>query len=273
MSAHAWGARGHHLIAELAYERLAPHARAEVDRLLAIGANDNTTFCPIDSIDAASVWADCVRRRNSPFSYQDHWHYIDIPVCGDVPPPCNNDCVTDAITLAEATLRNRRANDHERLLALARLVHFVADVTQPLHAADNRDRGGNSDKARFLGQSDYVDEMGETRPINLHGVWDYELVDAALGGDAARTRRDIAGIAAANPNWADGDARAWAIDAHGIADRFIYTHWPEPLRCGAPASRPIMVDPAYVAAAIPIVRTQLAKAVVRLSAALNRDLN
>jgi hypothetical protein len=273
VSAHAWGARGHHLVTELAYQRLTPHARAEVNRLLAVGAGDNTTFCPIDSIDSASVWADCVRRRNSPFSYQDRWHYIDIPVCGDIPPPCNNDCVTDAITQADATLKNRRANDHQRLLALARLIHFVADVTQPLHAADNSDRGGNRDKASFLGQTDTVDETGDTRPINLHGVWDYELVDAALGSDDSRARHDIGLIASANPNWANGDAQAWALDAHRIADRFIYTHWPAPLRCNAPASRPIIVDPAYVAAAIPIVRTQLAKAVVRLSAVLNRDLN
>jgi hypothetical protein len=272
-SARAWGARGHHLIAELAYGRLTPHARAEVDRLLRFGVRDQVTLCPIDSIDNAAVWADCVRRRGSPYSYQDHWHFIDIPVCGDTPPPCQNDCVTDAITLADATLRNRRASDHERLVALARLVHFVADLTQPLHAADNNDRGANSDNVLFLGQSTYLNDAGETKRINLHGAWDYELVDAALGADDATARHAIGAIAAAHPAWADGNANIWAMESHQIADRFIYAHWPEHLRCNAPAARPIIIDQAYIDAAAPIVRDQLAKAVVRLSAALNRDLS
>src|SRR5262249_7127861 len=129
--AHAWGAQGHHLIAEVAYAHLTPHARAEVDRLIATGASDNATLCRINSIEDASTWADCVRRRH-PFEAEEHWHFVDTPICGHAPPPCpNGDCVIAAINAAEGTLRNRHASDQERLLALARPIHSVAAVHQP----------------------------------------------------------------------------------------------------------------------------------------------
>lgn len=272
--AHAWGAQGHHLIVEVAYAHLTPSAKAEVDRLLAYGANDQNTVCGIDSLDAASVWPDCVRRR-PPFQNEEHWHYVDIPICGDAPPPCaNGDCVTAAITAAETTLRNRRAGDHERLLALARLIHFIGDVHQPLHAADNNDRGGNGDHAIFLGSATYRTPDGRDVPNNLHGVWDTPLVSAALGNDDVGARATLeALIAGHEAQWRGGDAQSWATEAHAIAVNFIYAHWPEPLTCGSPAAAPVVIDQAYVDAAAPIVREQLAKAAIRLATELNRDLS
>ncbi len=272
-AAHAWGAQGHHLVAEVAYAHLTAHARAEVDRLVATGANDNATLCRISSIEDASTWADCVRRR-PPFANEEHWHFVDTPICGHVPPPCpNNDCVIAAIGASERTLRDAGASDHERLLALARLIHFVGDVHQPLHAANNNDRGGNDDLAIYLGSPTYRAADGTDKDNNIHGIWDTPLVGAALGTNDAQAKATLeALIAQHGASWRSRSARTWANEAHQIAVDFVYARWPGPLTCGHPAAQRVNVDQAYVDAAAPIVRQQLARAALRLAASLNRDL-
>ena len=47
----------------------------------------------------------------------------------------------------------------------ALLIHFVGDIHQPLHAADNHDRGGNA-----------VRVVLRNRRANLHEVWDVDVV-------------------------------------------------------------------------------------------------
>jgi hypothetical protein len=57
------------------------------------------------------------------------------------------------------------ANDKVRLKALKYLIHFVADVHQPLHAGYRDDRGGNQFQLRAF-----------MRGSNLHAVWDSGLL-------------------------------------------------------------------------------------------------
>ena len=210
-----------------------------------------------------------------PTRNQSPWHYDDIPVCETAPPfDCaNGNCATAAIERAERTLRNRRATDQARVRALARLIHFIGDIHQPLHAADNGDRGGNEDRVIYLGQATYRTQDGSSRPNNLHGVWDTPLLAAALGTDQSASRdeivREIERHAGA---WAQGNAHDWAAESHRIVVDFIYVRWPEPLRCGRPASVPVIVDQAYVDAAAPIIREQIARASVRLTVVLERAL-
>ena len=58
-------------------------------------------------------------------------------------------------------------------VALRFLVHFVGDVHQPLHLT-NRERGGNGDPVLFEG-----------RHMNLHALWDNQLIAKAI-----RTQRN-----------------------------------------------------------------------------------
>jgi hypothetical protein len=60
-----------------------------------------------------------------------------------------------------AVLRDKAASPRERLEALKFVVHFVADIHQPLHCADDGDRGGNAIHVIFVGHR-----------TNLHAVWD-----------------------------------------------------------------------------------------------------
>ena len=41
-----------------------------------------------------------------------------------------------------------------RLEALKFITHFIGDLHQPLHCADNHDRGGNDVKTKFFGKDD-----------------------------------------------------------------------------------------------------------------------
>jgi hypothetical protein len=272
-SARAWGAEGHRLIARIAYERLTPAARAEVNRLIATDAADPSPGCAIDSVDTLSTWSDCVRSIRA-YSNQSGWHYDNIPVCESAPPfDCpNGNCATRAIERAERVLANTRSTDQQRVRALARLVHFIGDIHQPLHASDNGDRGGNDVRVIFEGQATYRTQDGASRSNTLHGIWDTPLLRATQGlGDTAgpAIEMDIAAHAGA---YAQEDARAWTAESNRIAVEFIYARWPEPLRCGAPPTLPVNIDQRYINEARPIIREQLAKASVRLAMVLNRTL-
>jgi len=264
-AAYAWSEEGHRFIAELAYSQLTPHARAEVERLIATDAADPVEGCAINSIGDASVWSDCVRRIPS-FRNQSSWHYDNIMVCGAVPPReswcANGNCATVAIERAIRRLQDRRASDRDRLRALARLVHMIGDIHQPLHAADNADRGGNDVRVRFTAS-------GADRSLNLHAAWDDALFAYARAAPAWRTQ--IGELMRANrQRWSEGDPLAWALQSNAIARDFIYARWPEPLVCGQAPQASVLIDRAYADAAIPVVQSQVAKASLRLSSTLNR---
>ncbi len=68
------------------------------------------------------------------------------------------------------------APDDQRLKALKYVVHFVADVHQPLHAGISEDRGGNRYQVQAF-----------SRGTNLHALWVTGLTDNWPGGLEALT--------------------------------------------------------------------------------------
>src|ERR1019366_10534407 len=56
-------------------------------------------------------------------------------------------------------------SDAEKMTALKYVVHFAADVHQPLHAGHASDKGGNTYQLQAFG-----------RGTNLHALWDTGLV-------------------------------------------------------------------------------------------------
>jgi hypothetical protein len=78
------------------------------------------------------------------------------------------------------------------------LLHFVGDLHQPPHSADNGDRDGNSVKV-------IVDGFPHKSKDELHGFWDTQFVDA-LGGPPAALASQLldhpgarGGVEAGNP--------------------------------------------------------------------------
>jgi hypothetical protein len=80
-----------------------------------------------------------------------------------------------------AVLHDKAAPARQRLEALKFVVHFVADIHQPLHCADDGDRGGNRVRVIFLG-----------RNTNLHAVWDWGILAPAVAGDERASARSSA---------------------------------------------------------------------------------
>jgi hypothetical protein len=152
---YAWGKQGHQVVAKLAETQLDAKARTEVDRLLAM-----ETGATLSSI---STWPD---EQRSPAT--SHWHYVNFPrdTCTyDAARDCpDGNCVVRAIGKQFEILASN-APDETRLKALKYVVHFVADVQQPLHAGYGDDKGGNSYQLQAFNKGS-----------NLHALWDSGLI-------------------------------------------------------------------------------------------------
>lgn len=165
LATHAWGANGHRMVADLAYEALPPSTREQVRKLL-----EQEQGATLSSI---STWADEVRSPSTAA-----WHYVNFQRGGG----CHfseeqncpgGQCLVGAIDRQVEVLASSRPAG-ERLKALKWVVHLVADAHQPLHAGFSDDRGGNSYQVRAFG-----------RGSNLHAVWDGGMIQNWPGGLSA----------------------------------------------------------------------------------------
>jgi hypothetical protein len=151
----AWGKEGHQVVASLAATQLSDNARAEVDRLLALE--------PGATLQSISTWAD--EHRNPATG---PWHYVNFPrnTCTyDAVRDCpDGNCVVGAIA-KQLELLSSNAPDESRLKALKYVVHFEADVHQPLHTGYADDKGGNGYQLQAF-----------MRGSNLHSFWDSGLI-------------------------------------------------------------------------------------------------
>ena len=102
----------------------------------------------------------------------DPLHYVNIPLQTNIYVPsqhCRKGlCIIAAIEHDRRVLADRETNHDDKAEALRFLIHFMGDLHQPLHDADNADRGGNHRSVNFLGHD-----------TNLHKVWDGELIDSS----------------------------------------------------------------------------------------------
>ena len=252
----AWGPKGHAIVADLAQSRLTPTARANLQFLLGN-----------DSLASISTWADQVRKeRDESFG----WHFVDIPkdAAGfSQPRDCfrpqdkhkdaltdHHNCVVDRIELFQKVLGDSSASRESRLEALKWIVHFVADLHQPLHAVEEA-RGGNDIKLPAFGSPRCGDY-----DCNLHWVWDSLLLEHTGLSQEDYVRRLNELIAEKRlEKQAGRTAVDWANESHVQARRLV-----DP--------RPAAVDEAYYQANIALVNEKLALAGVRLAALLNETL-
>ena len=263
LHAQAWGPEGHRVIAALAYERLTPKAKRAVDGLIAQSAAQDTPTCAVRSLEDASIWPDCVRPLPT-FHYLSVMHYEDIPICGPAVKAAycpDGRCITDETRRALAVLKDTHLLPAERIQALEEVAHFVGDMHQPLHAADNNDRGGNEVHVEVNGHES-----------NLHHVWDDEVLVAAVGTSETGAEDALRPLIRANAaTWSKGDLDQWLLETHRLAVAYVYPRLSKPPTCGQPAPSQA-ISQAYLDAAGPMVRAQLAKAAVRLAASLNGAL-
>lgn len=238
----AWGADGHSIVAEIAERKLNPRAMGAVRDLLG------------GQISLASVsgWADQIQMLRPETR---GWHFVNIPYESktyNAETDCNpapQDCVVNAISRFRAVLRDSSNSHAQRAEALKFLVHFLADIHQPLHTIDRNDAGGSKLEVTFFGAK-----------TNLHAVWDVALIQR-------RTFYWGAYVDILDKEWLQEQLlqplsgktpSEWATDAHKLGVDIAYD---------LPADLSLGED--YYKRAQPHVDRQLALAGIRLARLLN----
>jgi hypothetical protein len=249
--AFAWGDQGHRIVAEIAEHYLEPRVARQVSDLLAFG--DATTLAQV------STWADDIRPQR-PETVP--WHVVAIPIrlpagaprTYDAARDCpGEDCIVAVIERFAAVLRDKSAPPPVRREALGFIVNLVADIHQPLHCADDDDRGGRDVHLTFLGQH-----------TNLHDLWGTDMLRAKGIADepayALALVRSI--VPAREAQWRGGSPAGWATESYGIA-RLIYG--------GSHEARALALF--YEDDLLSVVNVQLEKAGLRLATILNASLD
>lgn len=250
-TAHAWGYDGHRIAADVAAGLLSPQARVRVAELLMGGS----------LADAATYMDDERMSLKHQIPGSDKWHYNNMPICEKTTPSAvcrNGDCATTRIDQLSQILANRKNDQASRIFAVKALVHLIADIHQPLHAADDGDHGGNDI------------EIGRR---NLHSEWDSGMVKKLIRRQtqesyAAGLLVRYEGQIKSSQN---GNASAWATESHDLAVRVAYGALPG-FFCGHERISIDRLPASYYETALPVVELQLAKAGARIAFVLNRAL-
>jgi hypothetical protein len=241
---YAWGYFGHRLIARVAEQYLSPQIEHEVRKLLG-----PRTLADVS--DDPDGWRS-KRPETGP------WHFVNIPLQAstyDAERDCpNGDCIIAAIVRFQKVLADRNQSRSARTEALIFLVHLVGDLHQPLHCADNNDRGGNDVNVTFFGQSG--------PEYDLHAVWDEHLLRHTRMRERVYVRKLLALLDPRSlTHLQEGSVTDWALETHQVAVAYAYNL--SPYR---------QLGSTYYRENLPVLDNQLAKAGVRLARILNDAL-
>jgi hypothetical protein len=234
----AWGPEGHRLVADVAMHQLSAVARHRVQELLSEGSYGwHFVDIPWNS-EGFSDSRDCFHpEAQHPASLNDH-----------------HNCVADRIELFKKVLANRSLSRAERAEALKFLVHFVADLHQPLHAIAEA-RGGNNIHVSQFGYTEC-----EGRPCNLHSLWDIGMIEHSHLPEHAYAARLETLISSEHlQRRADGTPQDWANESFRLSHRV----W---LKDGGAADEP------YYRRNLGILDERLALAGLRLATLINDAL-
>ena len=235
---HAWGRRGHSLIAEIAFHYLDENTKKQVlDYLGGL------------SIEQAANWMDDMRSDPS-YDFMKPYHYVNFEKGAEVVDmPGDN-----IIGVLEKTIRDfdHMGNlSHEEIKTrILYLFHLVGDLHQPLHVGYLSDRGGNQVMVTFFEKN-----------TNLHAVWDTEIIEykaTSLEQCLADNSYNAAAVASIEAI----DILGWTRESRRNLDR-VY------------AITNNHIDQDYVNINYPVIEKQLLKAGLRLASLLRhyfRDL-
>ncbi|CAI7646934.1 unnamed protein product [Penicillium glandicola] len=262
----AWGVLGHATVAYVAQHYLCDEAASWAQELL----NDTS-----DSYLAnIASWADSYRLTTAG-KWSAPLHYID--AMDDPPTSCNvdyeRDCGDEGCSISAIANYTLRAGDSDLTAAdtteaLKFLVHFIGDLTQPLHD-ENYEVGGNGIAVTFQNYSD-----------NLHSDWDTYMPEVLVGGSSLADAQGWAdslvdeitsgAYKTEAASWIKGDtisdtvttATRWALDANSFICTVVMPD-------GAAALETGDLYPTYYNSAIGTIELQVAKGGYRLGNWLN----
>ena len=241
MTARAFGSDGHLIVGYVADKYLCAATRRAIKPLMG-GYN----------LGYIGIWADQI--RSDPDWYQaSSWHYLNI---GDRQSIAHRrrlpqgDVLT-ALDKFQRQLQDKSLDAQMRAQALRFVVHFVADVHQPLHVGRSQDQGGNRIDVRV---GDYS--------TNLHVLWDSYLIMQA-GLEPLAYAQQIAPLATGKvETWQASTPLGWAVESQNLRPK-IYAY-------GQLAGNGhIELSSTYVSASKNIIELRLVQAGVRLAGLLN----
>lgn len=248
--AHAWGDKGHRLIAAAAWTNLSPQTKAAIAELIGSGE---------EAFLAASRWADEVRpqrRETAP------WHYVNVPLSASGY-DAKRDCPTGRCIVAKIPELMRVAADkasavEQRADALKFVIHLIGDLHQPFHVGDNNDRGGN----------DTWVKMPDGRMLRLHEFWDVTILEDATYIIQPIERAIGRTFLLDSDSERAGTIAEWTNDSHEIARDFA----PALLAArsdGGTRDTPYVLPPEYIDEARRAAHARLYHASMNLGAVLH----
>lgn len=262
-TAFGWGRDGHRLVALIAAHDLSPTAAAEVTLLL-----DGQSLAAVASLPDS--W-----RTSEPETA--NWHFVDIPRsdtgydesrdCPAQQSEVGKDCAVAALAHFISVLGDENASKEHRARALTFVVHFVGDVHQPLHNADDHDRGGNGFPVTWFGAATHTVQTAKgPKQVawNLHAVWDEAIIERTGLSESDH----LASLLAMAPpaDAANDSVTTWVNDAYQLAKANAYDI------PAASKGKPARLGKQYFATNRPVVDAQLLRAGLRLRAILEHAL-
>ncbi len=242
----AWGYDGHRIVCAIAWEQMKPEVRAKVSFILEAEGKD--------AFVENCLWPDEVRpwrKETGPY------HYVNVPRGATAFEPARDctpevSCVSAQALIQAGEMRRAFSRDALRFAA-----HFIGDMHQPLHAGYADDLGGNLTKGKFMG-----------RDTNMHGLWDYGLLEAT-----GRPWREIAAdlnsriTQADRWAWGSGTPTDWMKDTLALAQSTSVGY-------GNPYTPAVPFDLGadYLQTNLPTIYLQLQKAGVRTADILSNFL-
>lgn len=170
----SWGTEGHRLTGFVAERHLNGKAKAAIAELW-----------PATPLWRIATLMDEDKNTRGYDQTRTKWHFDDIPLCS--PADRQQYCPADNCASAKThqylgVLAN--GTDADKKDAVKFITHMAGDIHQPLHSAENNDRGGNE-----------VQTLLNGRPVKLHLAWDGALLDIALKRFLEKHAEDLRGYA------------------------------------------------------------------------------
>ena len=237
--AQGWSKSVHSLICSAAYELTSDQGRALVDRYSE------------GKWPSSCQWADEVRCGSHKETYE--YHFINVPRSSnrqDV--SIARDCVHQAVKRYATYLGAASTRESTKQEALKFLGHFIGDLYQPLYVGYLEDLGGNTIKWSV---------SGSKKKYTLHAIWD-GVIPQAAGFEKPGAKKAL--LKSISPKqekqWRSLDFEAAIQVSYDLARSHAYT-----LSDNCEAASGMSLTKAYTKRAMPIVRTQIGKAAVRLA--------
>lgn len=256
----AWGAEGHRVTGLVAAELMTARARLRLNEIIP-GADlgDIANYADLNRATLAMLIPNSER-----------WHWDNQPICQSLTfeEYCpKGDCASARIPVLAKILADFTNPPEIRAMAARLLVHFIGDIHQPLHTADDGDAGGNFKNILL---------PGATSPRRLHAVWDSEFVKLTMRGSSEREYAQqlvnrFRGKEARE--WQKTEIRDWMNESFELSKTITYSKLPTFVCREAWTATPVELTQSYVDSAVEIIPTQLAKAGARIAAVLNKALD